>query len=168
MSNVEPRIVDFGPERLIGIGRICKTSEDCKNTWTDENGFDKRAGEIQTPDGQLPYFALCRCAQRAEPGAFEYVAALPAADGAPVPEGMIEALVPEGKYAEFPVPGLSEIGRVWSCTGEWLAAHPEWQGFCDGNPGGCDCVAHPAFEFYPPGFDESKGLFIYVPLRASL
>jgi predicted transcriptional regulator YdeE len=161
----EPRILDYGPQKLIGLGRVVKTSEDCKNVWADQHGFVARMGEAQPSGGQVPYFGICRCAAGAEPGAFEYIAAMPAAAGAPVPEGMAEFTLPAGTYAEFPVAGLADIGRVWGYTAEWLAAHPEWQGFCDGDPDGCGCVEHPAFELYPPGFDESGGLFIYVPLR---
>jgi len=157
-----PRILDYGPARLIGLGRVCKTSEDCIKVWADAHGSMEEMGGAQGP-----YFALCRCAPGAEAGAFEYIAAMPAPDGVSVPEGMAEFVVPAGVYAEFPVTGLSDIGRVWGYTGEWLSAHPEWQGFCDGNPDRCGCVDHLSFELYPPGFDESKGLSIYVPLRPS-
>jgi len=163
----EPRILDYGPERLIGLARICKMSVECHNVWADENGFLSRAREVQARAGQIPYYGLCRCAAGADKGAFEYMAAMPAADGAPVPEGMSEIIVPAGAYAEFPVAGLNDIGRVWEHTAEWLAAHPEWKGFCDGNPEGCGCTANPSFELYPPGFDGTGGLFIYVPLRPS-
>jgi len=158
----EPRILEYGPQRLIGISRIVKTSADCTSVWADENGLMKRMGETQPP-----YFGLCRCAKAAEPGGFEYVAAVPAAYGTPVPDGMVEVILPAGTYAEFAVAGLSDIGRVWGYTGEWLAANAEWKGFCDGNPDGCGCVKTPSFELYPPGFDGSGGLFIYVPLRAA-
>lgn len=161
----EPRILDYGPQTLIGLSRICKSPVDCQNVWADENGFMARIAEIQAPAGQPSYFGICRCAKGAEAGAFEYMAAVSAAEGAPVPEGMGEITVPAGSYAEFAVGGLSDIGRAWGYSGEWLTAHPEWKGFCDGNPEGCCCVEHPSFELYPPGFDETKGLFIYVPLR---
>lgn len=171
MSNAkasrEPQILEYGPQRLIGLSRICKTSEDCKNVWADETGFMKRAQEIAAPAGQTPDFGLCRCATGAEMGAFDYAAAVPAPDGADLPEGMIEIVIPAGTYAAFPVAGLSEIGQAWGETGEWLASHPEWQGFCYGNPSGCGCVAHPSFEFYPPGFDERSGLFVYIPLQSA-
>jgi len=95
------------------------------------------------------------------------MAAAPAADGAPVPEGMAEIIIPAGSYAEFPVAGLSDIGQMWGYTGEWLAANPKWKGFCDNNPDGCGCVDSPSFELYPPGFDGTGELFIYVRIRPS-
>lgn len=165
MESREPRIVDYGPHRLIGISRICTDSADCHNVWADENGFTAHTKEIQAKAGRIPYYALCRCAVGAEVGAFEYVAAMPVADDISVPKGMAEFTVPAGTYAEFPVAGLKDIGRVWGYTGKWLAAHPEWQGFCDGNPDGCGCAENPSFEFYPPGFDGGGELFIYVPVR---
>jgi predicted transcriptional regulator YdeE len=165
-SDTEPRIVEFGPDRLIGVSRVCKTSADCHEAWEGENSFMARAGEIQAREAQTPYYAVCRCAKGAEPGAFEYVAAVPAAEGAPVPEDLVEVVLPAGTYAEFLVAGLGDIGRVWGYTGEWLAAHQEWKGFCDGNPDGCECVDHPSFELYPPGYDGGE-LFIYAPIRAA-
>lgn len=165
MNTAEPRILDYGPQRLIGISRVCKTSAECHDVWAGENGFQARAEEIRIHD-KPPYFGICRCAQGAEQGAFEYVAATLAADGAPVPEGMIEVILPAAKYAVFPVTELSDIGRAWGYTSEWSAAHPEWNSFCDGNPEGCGCIATPAFEFYPPGFNGGE-LFIYMPIRPS-
>ncbi len=162
----KPRILDYGPVRLIGVSRICKSSADCHNVWTDENGFKARLGDLETQAGQIPYYALCRCASGAEHGAFEYIVAMPVADDTLAPEGTIECVIPAGTYAEFSVAGMSDIGQVWGYTGEWLAAHPEWQGYCDGYSEKCGCVEHPSFEFYPPGFDGG-GLFIYIPLRSS-
>lgn len=164
-SSREPRILDYGPQKLIGVARVVKTSEDCKNLWMEAHPSMQRVEETHGLAGKVSYYALCRCAAGAEPGAFEYVAAMPAVDGAPVQEGMAEFAVPAGKYVAFPVAGLGDIGRVWGYTGEWLAAHPEWKGFCDGNPEGCGCIEHPSFELYEPGFDESQGLFIYIPVR---
>lgn len=161
----EPRILEFGPVTALGTGRICKTSQDCHNVWADENGFLARLGSCPGPEPQ-PCFGICRCAAGAEEGAFEYIAAMPAAGGS-VPAGMYEFTLPAGLYAAFPVDGLKDIGKVWGYTGEWLAAHPEWKGFCDGNPEGCGCVEHPSFELYPPGFDGSGPLFVYVPVLAA-
>lgn len=166
-ESCEPKILNYGPVRLIGLSRVCNTSADCVAAWNDENGFMAHAKDIQATAGEVPYYALCRCAKGAENGALEYVAAMPALDNIPMPEGMAEVIIPAGTYAEFPVAGLSEIGRVWGYTGEWLASNPEWKGFCDGNPDGCGCVKNPAFEFYPPGFNETDGLFIYVPIQNS-
>lgn len=156
----EPRIVDYGPQRVVGLGRVCRSSEDCHNVWADENGFIKLAGEACGP-----YFGVCRCVAGAEPGAFEYIAAMPAAADAPVPDGLAEYALPAGQYAVFPVEALSEIGRVWGQTAEWLAAHPEWKGYCDGDPDGCGCVERPSFELYPPEFDGTNGLFVYIPVH---
>ena len=167
-ESLEPRILEYGPQRLIGISRICTTSADCTNAWVDENGFTAHAAEIQENAGKIPYYALCRCAKGAENGAFDYVAAMPVADNTPVPEGMTEVIIPAGTYAAFSVAGLSDIGRVWGYTGGWLAANMEWKGFCNGSPNGCGCIDNPSFELYPPDFNESNGLYIYVPIQRSV
>lgn len=135
--------------------------------WADENGFMARVGEIQVRDGQISYYGLCRCAQGAEKGAFEYIAAAPASDSAPVPEGMMEVIIPSGSYVAFPVAGLDVIGQAWQQTMEWFTANPEQKGFCDGNPNGCGCIATPSFELYPPSFNEDGKLFIYIPIQPS-
>jgi predicted transcriptional regulator YdeE len=162
----EPRVLDYGPQRLIGISRICKTSVDCHNVWADESGFLARVGEIEAPAGRIPYYGLCRCATGARDGEFEYAAAMPVPEGVPAMEGMIEIIVPAGTYAEFSVERLHDIGQAWAYSGEWLAANPVWEGFWDGNPNGCGCVANPSFELYPPGFDGTGGLSVYVPIRS--
>lgn len=37
-NHTEPRIVEYGPQTLVGMGRVCKTSADCASVWTDEDG----------------------------------------------------------------------------------------------------------------------------------
>lgn len=161
----EPRIVNYGPFRLVGVGRICKSPSDCHDVWADDKGFMARRKEIQVLDGEIAYYGICRCAVGVEPGAFEYIAAEPAANDAPVPEGMVEVLIPAGTYAEFPVMSLDAIGQAWSQAAEWSTANPEWKGFCDGNPEGCGCIANPSFELYPATFEKDGKLFIYMPIQ---
>lgn len=162
-----PRILDYGPVRLIGVARICKTSADCHNVWADEKGLMARKGEIKAASGELPYYGVCRCVTGAKEGEFEYAAMMPAAEGAPVPEGMMEIVIPAVEYAEFPVAGLNEIGEVWESTREWLSSNLQWQGYCDGDPNGCGCVDTPSFELYPPGFNESSDSYVYIPVQPS-
>jgi hypothetical protein len=126
-----------------------------------------RIGEIPIRDGEVPYFGICRCALGAENGEFEYIAAAPASDDAPVPEGMMEVTIPACTYAEFPVSGLSVIGEAWTKAAAWVEANPQWKGFCDGNPEGCGCIATPSFELYPPNFGEDGKLFVYMPIQHS-
>lgn len=158
----EPALREVEARRVFGLGRICRTSEDCRNVWMDHHEVTGRSG-VSQPDG--PFFGICRCAAGAEAGAFEYIAAMPAQEGAQAPDGLTEILLPGGMYAVFPVPSLAQIGEAWAFTGRWVAEHAEWQGFCDNGGENCDCVNTPAYEYYPPGFDETKGLSICVPLR---
>lgn len=161
----EPQVVEFGPYRIIGMRYAGKNENgEIPALWDREGGFIARMGEIKTPPANAGVcFGLCRCLPGVTDGSFEYIAALPAAADAPVPDGMVEARIAAGAYAAFPVPSLAGLMEAWNTTGAWMAAHPEWEACC--GPGGCDCANHPCFELYPPGFDGQGGLFIYVPVR---
>jgi len=163
-SSSEPRIIEFGPYRVIGVGRVVKGGADCPAVWDGEGGFIARMDEVQPAADFL--VALARCIPGVtgpDGGTFEYIAARPAKPGAAVPKGMIEASISAGTFAVFSVAGIANLGPAWGHAHAWLAAHPEWQTYC--NKDGCDCANHPAFEFYPPGFTMEGEMFIYFPVR---
>lgn len=157
----EPKIVDLGPYRAVGMSLVSNGADGAfSKLW---ESFIPREGEIQRPEGSVG-FGICRCAEGATDGAFEYIAALGATPDSGVPEGMISIDIPFGRYVEFPVRSLAEIGQAWGAAIEWMNAHSELERYC--GPGvGCDCAHHPCFELYPPEFCEGKGLFIYVPVK---
>jgi len=162
------KIVEFGPYRAIGMGCVAKNEHgEFADLWMRESGFLKRMHEIDALPG-IGSFGLCRCAPGVTDGSFEYIAALPAKPDAPVPEGMVEAPIPAGTYAVFTAPSLAEIPQTWSATQAWMASHPEWKSYCEPTDTGCDCIDHPNFELYPPGFNGENELFIYIPLRKGL
>jgi predicted transcriptional regulator YdeE len=159
------KIVEFGPYRAIGMSCVSKNEHgEIPDLWMRENGFLQRMHEIEAIPG-VGSFGICRCFPGATDGEFEYIAALPVKPDTPVTEGMIEASIPAGTYAVFTVPSLAEIPQTWTATQEWMAAHPEWKGFCEPTDTGCDCIDHPIFELYPWNFDGQGELFIYLPVR---
>ncbi|MGE5532587.1 MAG: GyrI-like domain-containing protein, partial [Bacteroidota bacterium] len=168
----EPHIVQYGPSRVIGLFYRGKNeNREVPGLWDGENGFLSRMGEVVQPEGAYyldsgrhPAYGLCRCIPGATDGTFEYIAAVPAAADAPIPEGMIEALIPAGTYLVFPVAGLDKLPEVWNASHEWMGAHPEWKSYCTG-PEDCDCANHPNFELYPPEFGVDEKLFIYLPVK---
>ncbi|HOF87458.1 MAG TPA: GyrI-like domain-containing protein [Armatimonadota bacterium] len=167
-SSIEPRIVEFGPYRVIGMRCVGNNARnEFADLWGASGGFLSRMHEVARPEGAAGIaFGLCRCVPGVTDGTFEYIAAAPAAADAAVPDGMIAALIAAGTYAAFPVAALSELMAAWGAVGPWLAAHPEWQAYC-GYPSAqdCDCAHHPAFELYPETFATDGRLSVYVPIR---
>jgi predicted transcriptional regulator YdeE len=170
-TSLEPEIVEYGPCRVIGMRYVGKNEHgEVPALWGGESGFIARFGEVVSPpdakwqdSGRHPAFGLCRCLPGVTDGSFEYLAATVAAADAPLPEGMVEATIPAGQYAAFPVDGLARLREAFGAAQEWLAAHPVWGGYCDRE--GCDCANHPAFELYPPDFGDDGQMFVYLPVR---
>lgn len=163
--STEPQIIEFGPYRVIGMRYAGKNENmEIKTTlWEGETGFLKRCSEIQTPADCDIAFGICRCLPGVTDGSFEYIAAVPAAADADIPEGMVEAHIAACRYVVFAAASLDELGQTWDAIGPWFAEHPEWASFC--NETKCDCATHPGFEFYPPEFGINGRLFLYVPIR---
>ena len=161
----EPKIVEFGPYRVIGMNYIGKNeNQEFANLWNGENGFIKRMGEVKrdTQAGGVS-FGVCRCVPGMTDGGYEYIAGLPASEDAPIPDGMMEAYIGRSTYAVFEVPNLAELERVWSETQPWLDASPDWYGTC--GPGMCECPEHPYFEVYPADFTPESKCYIYVSVH---
>lgn len=159
------KIVEFGPYRAIGMSYRGKNENgEIPDLWMRENGFLKRMHEIDALPG-VGSFGICRCIAGVQDGSWEYIAALPAKPDAPIPEGMVEAMIPAGRYAVFTVPNLAGIGQAWTATQEWMAAHQEWKGYCEPVDETCGCIDHPNFELYPPTFNGENELYIYVAIR---
>jgi predicted transcriptional regulator YdeE len=159
-----PTVIRFGPYRIVGTPYIGKNeNREIPAMW--EQQFLPRMAEVADPAVGDFSVGLCRCIPDQEPGVFEYIAAVPVSAEAPVPEGMVDALIPDAEYVVFPVASLADLGPVWQQIGPWLEAHPEWQGYC--TPAGCDCAHFPAFEYYPSTFGEDGKLFVYVPVRTT-
>jgi AraC family transcriptional regulator len=162
---MEPAIIEFGPFRTIGLNYIGKNQQgEIKQLWNNTTGIWSRMNEIQAPEN-FAAFGICRCLPGSTDGTFEYIAALTAEPSAPVPEGMVDVNIPSCTYAVFPVKGLNEIQSAWGTAMNWLAAHPEWEAYCDQAKGVCDCANHPCFELYDCEFPEKGSFKIYLPIK---
>jgi predicted transcriptional regulator YdeE len=158
----EPRIEQFGPVRVIGLS--CKGKNENGEFSALWEKFIPRHCEITTPKDMHLFLGICRCIPGRTDGSFEYIAALSAAEDASVPEGMMVLQIPKCSYVVFPVRNLKEIMQAWQGTRGWLEAHPEWKTYCGPNQP-CDCAHYPCFELYPPEFNGTNGLFIYIPVH---
>lgn len=162
--NGEPRITEFGPLRVIGMRYAGKNeNEEIKALWGGEAGFITRSKEVDAISGDGRSFGLCRCIPGVTDGSFEYIAAVPVADNAPVPAGMVETTIGAGTYVIFPVPSLNELTQVWESTWDWLQSHPEWDSRCNQNH--CECAEYPSFEMYPADFTPDGKLYLYLPVK---
>lgn len=157
----KPEVRTFGPCRVIGVSYVAgKGNCDFAGVWAKR--LMPRMGEIgkvATPG----YFGICRCIPGATDGTWEYVAAVEAKADAAVPAGMVAIQIPACEYAVFAVKSLTEIGAAWPAATKVAG---EMEGFepCCGAKG-CQCATHPAFEYYPPGFQGDGGLYLYIPIR---
>jgi predicted transcriptional regulator YdeE len=161
----QPAIIEFGPVRVIGMNYIGKNeNQEIPALWGGENGFVHRMGEIQTPEGmECMSFGICRCVPGADEKVFNYIACLPAAADAPIPDGMVEAVIGQHSYAVFEVPNLALIGKVWEEVHKWVETSTEWISTC--GPDKCECAEYPFFELYPADFSPNSKLYIHAPVK---
>lgn len=163
MADGKLSIVEFGPVRGIGMAMRAKAGVTAFGAFWGE--FGKRMGEIVHP-ANCAMFGVCRCVPGetdAPPGTFEYVALMEAEEGATVPSGMVEVVLPRGEYAAFEVAGFEQFSRVWREAAEAVGASKEWKGYCGAE--GCECATHPGFEYYPPGSHKTGRAWVYVAVR---
>jgi predicted transcriptional regulator YdeE len=161
-----PRIIDFDHFRVIGLNYIGKNeNQEIKLLWDDKQGIWTRMPEMNIDKEHFGVFGICRCIPGATDGSFEYIAALSARPESPVPAGMVEADIPAGRYAVFQVESLDKIQEAWADASKWLATLTDYDVYCDGSRGICDCANHPCFEFYPEEFMKTGRLEIYFPLK---
>jgi predicted transcriptional regulator YdeE len=161
MSDSQVEVKQFGPYRIIGMSCVGKNeSNELPQLW--ERQFIPRCKEIQAPE-RASAFGICRCIPGKTDGTFEYVAAVEARAGAPVPEGMVAVEIPRADYAVVPVAGLPEVRQAWAKVPEQVGGLAGWTPFC--GPAGCECATHPCFEYYPPEFESNGQLFLYIPVR---
>jgi predicted transcriptional regulator YdeE len=162
MSESQVEIREFGPCRIVGMTYVGKNeNNEVPQLW--EQKLMPRWKEIEAPE-RPSAFGICRCLPGAVDGTVEYVAAIEATPGAATPEGMVALEVPKCEYVVIPVAGLGEIRQAWAAVPAKLAEYPDREAFC--GPAGCECATHPCFEYYPPDFESSGRLSLYIPVKS--
>lgn len=150
----------FGPCRAIGV-RYAGKSENQEITKLWES-FLTQHDKIAKPAG-AGAFGVCRCLPGVRDGSFEYIAAFAALADAPVPEGMMAIDIPEGDYLVHRFENVRESMKEWGEAARQLAADTEWTGFCGGER--CECATHPCFEYYPPEFNGTGPVLLYMSVQ---
>lgn len=143
---------------LFGIGihtTMSKASVDCPDLW--KRVFVPRMLEI-SGKGPCEYHGpLYGISQMTDPqtGSFAYWAAMPASEGAALPEGMREIDLPAGLYAGCALPSLETLGEAYAFL---YTAWPQSQNAYALN------MQAPCFEYYDSDFCTSGKLQVYVPV----
>jgi predicted transcriptional regulator YdeE len=151
----------FGPVRAIGVRYAGKNeNQEIMKLWGE---FIPRSAEIAKPEGGGA-FGICRCLPGVKDGSFEYIAAFQALPDAPVPEGMMAVEIAPGEYFVERYERVADYKQAWQESAGKLAADTEWTGYCNG-PDDCQCAAHPCFEYYPPEFNGTGPMHIYLPVH---
>jgi predicted transcriptional regulator YdeE len=145
MTETLPKIVELPEFRVIGIGKVCQPVDipTIPQLW---DAFVPRMPEL-APHQEV--YGACLTADGG-PQSFLYLACAKVAETAPVPAGMMAALVPAAKYAVYPFKGkVQEMGKMFEdIYGRRLAA----AGLTPAN-GGMPCL-----ELYPEDcMDEATG-----------
>lgn len=154
-------IAAFGPFHAVGMRYAGKNeNKEIMQLWGE---FLPRRTAIAMPEGASA-FGVCRCLPGVKDGSFEYVAAFEAKADAPAPEGMMPLDIPQGDYFVHRFESVQECKKAWQEAAGTLAADTQWTNYCNG-PDDCQCEAHPCFEYYPPEFNGTGPVYLYLPVR---
>jgi AraC family transcriptional regulator len=156
MTAQEPRIEQKGAMRLAGMYYRGKNANGEIAAMWDQK-FIPRIQELR-PDtaGGFVAYGACRMPEEgAEPGAFEYLAAVEVPSLENLPDGMVGWEIPAQTYAVLPAHGLDEIPRVFDYLySQWAPSSTEWE-----------AADSPCFELYPLTFPDDPTVDIYMPVR---
>ena len=101
-----------------------------------------------------PYQSYGVCGEVETDGRFRYLAGFEIDEAGDLPEGMDTWQVPQQTYAVFPC-DLATIHETYNYAFQtWLPASDY------------EHVHGPDFEYYPPGVEPEKEMYIYIPVKA--
>jgi predicted transcriptional regulator YdeE len=157
-------VVTRPAQRVIGMAvrtSMRMASRDCPRLWHDD--FASRMREIESSAPGESYGVSWGVEEKngaaAAPGtdcSFDYWAALPVNDAAPVPQGMRECYLPEGRYAECQVASLAELPAAYAHVYEhWLPGQNAYAANVQG----------PSYELYPEDYPRTGRIILYCALR---
>lgn len=126
-----------GALRLVGCGWTGSDTNEIPKLWDEQ--FMPRVNKLVPGDGV--FYGFCDMRPGLPEGAFYYLAAAEQPEGAPVPEGMEEVVVPESDYAVF-----DHSGPLEKLSESYERAFGEM-----GAEGVAQDVRH-SFELYPSDF----------------
>ncbi len=154
MEKYDVVVAECPARRLVGIKvqtTMAKAAEDCPAIW---DVFGRRMDEAAAPESACKgSFGVCVMLNAED---FDYWAALEADPSAAVPQGMAVIELPAGLYAKAAVPNLEKLGEAYTFLYEkWLKEQTAYA---------CDEAA-PSFEWYPPDWQPSDALEVFMAVR---
>lgn len=151
--NFELAVVEFPAKHLIGMKlatSMQKAQTDCPALW---QAFGPRIIEIPSCEsGCKGSFGVSVMLNENE---FEYWAAVEAAPGTAIPDGMASMEISAGHYVKCTVPGVENLGAAFMYVyGRWAAEQSEY----------VLNMHAPGFELYPPDWRLNDSFEIYAPV----
>ncbi len=156
-EDMEPKIVDLPNITLVGLPCVSNNEhQEIPHTW---DVFNARCGEIQHVAEHSPAYGVCNMLPDAEPGVFEYTPSFAVNQAKDLPEGMVERLIPAGRYAVF-----VHIGLLEGLKNTYEYIYQIWL-----PQSGFQLTGGPDFELYNEewrlGSPDSR-FYIYIPIQA--
>lgn len=151
------------------IGMVVRTSmasalSDCPSLWNEV--FGPRIHEVEC-QGPRESYGISWMVQDTDQTAnaagsgqgvcvFDYWAALPVGEDAPIPDGMRECYLPEGQYAECHVASLRDLSEAYTHIYEtWL---PGQNAYTVDMRGAC-------YELYPEDYLRTGRIILYCAVK---
>lgn len=161
---MEYRIETCPAMRIIGYA-IQTTTEDGQNNneipafW---QMYMKNQWGDKVPGKKNPDVELGVCTTMDEDGTFRYIIGFEADKDTPVPEEMVDYVIPEATYAIFTTPPASQEDFTSSIQETWNRIFGEWF-----PSSGYEQACAPDFEWYDPRCwpKEGKQIDIYIPVQ---
>ncbi|MDL2272789.1 GyrI-like domain-containing protein [Desulfovibrio sp. OttesenSCG-928-I05] len=158
-------VVTRSAQRVIGM--VVRTSMataliDCPKLWSET--FGPRIHELECGGESYGISWMVQdtdqTAQSAGAGTddcvFDYWAALPAREDAPIPDGMRECYLPEGHYAECHVASLQGLAAAYNYIyGTWLPGQNEYTVDMRGA----------SYELYPADYLRTGRIILYCAVK---
>lgn len=149
----EITVVELPAKHLIGMSvrtDMRKAQTDCPAVWQT---FGPRIAGIPGRDGagQGAYGVSFMLNEND----FDYRAAVEAAPGTTVPDGMAAFEIPSGRYARCGVASFEQLGEAYMYVyGQWAPGQSEY----------ALNMQAPCFELYPPNWSPGDAFEVYVPV----
>ena len=148
--SLEIAVVSFPAKHLLGVKvrtSMQSSATDCPALW---QAFSPRIAEMFMMGN-----ATFGVSVMVNENDFDYWAAVESSSNTAVPDGMETTEIPAGLYAQCNVPSLEQLGEAFMYVySQWIREQSEYT---------LDMHA-PCFELYPPNWQPSDAVAIYVPV----
>lgn len=154
MEKYDVTVIEYPAKHLVGQKiqtTMAKAHEDCSALW---QAFEPRLGELAAAaTANTGSFGV---SVMLTPEEFDYWAALEVSASAAVPPGLGVIGIPTGLYAKATVPNLEKLEEVY------MFLYDTW---LKGQTTHTYNEAAPCFEWYPPNWQPTEALDVFMAVR---